>query len=438
MQTDFTPAQRADPSTRAAEGVIRNCVHCGFCTATCPTYVLLGDELDSPRGRIYLIKQMLEQGGAPAASTVKHVDRCLSCLSCVSTCPSGVDYMHLVDHARAHIEQHYRRPLPDRLLRSLLAVLLPRPAFFRAALRLASTFRFAAPLLLGRLRGMAAMAPSSLPPPDPAARPGLFLAQGPRRARVALLAGCAQTVIAPQINAAAIELLTRLGVEVVVTPGAGCCGALPHHLGKAGASHALARANIVAWTAEQAAAGLDAILITASGCGTTVKDYGHMFRDDPEWAERAAAVSAMARDVSEFVADLGWPAAALAPPGLRVGYHSACSLQHGQRIREAPVRLLRAAGFEVAEPAESHLCCGSAGVYNLLQPEIAGRLRDRKVAHLEAIRPDVIATGNVGCLTQIAGGARVPVTHTVELLNWALGGPAPAALAGRTEPRAGE
>ncbi|MCR5881103.1 glycolate oxidase subunit GlcF [Phenylobacterium sp. J367] len=428
MQTGFTEAQRADPKTREAEGIIRTCVHCGFCQATCPTYVLLGDELDSPRGRIYLIKEMLEQGGPPAPSTVKHIDRCLSCLSCVTTCPSGVDYMHLIDQARAHIETHHRRPWPDRVLRGLLAAILPRPGRFRAAIRLAQAFRFAAPLLPGRLRGMADMAPKALPKPDPAAIPAVFPAVGERRARVALLAGCAQTVVAPEINTAAIQLLIRKGVEVVVTKGAGCCGALPHHLGKEAPSKAFARANIEAWTTELESGGLDAIVVTASGCGTQVKDYAHMFRDEPAWARRAERISALARDVSEYVVEIGGMRAATSARPLRVAYHSACSLQHGQKVRAAPVELLRSAGFEVVESAESHLCCGSAGTYNLLQPEIAGRLRERKVGALEAVRPDVIATGNVGCLTQIAGGTRVPVVHTVELLNWAAGGPAPRGL----------
>ena len=431
MQTRFTVEQRASPDMASSETAIRTCVHCGFCTATCPTYLVLGDELDSPRGRIYLMKEMLEKGGPPAPSTVKHIDRCLSCLSCMTTCPSGVNYMHLVDHARAYIEQNYRRPWPERALRSLLATVLTRPALFRFALRLAILGRPLAGLLPGRLKGMAQMAPARLPPPDRAERPAVFKAVGPRRARVALLAGCAQPVLAPEINGSAIALLNRLGVEVVTAPGAGCCGGLPHHLGKAERSHALAKANIAAWSAELAGEGLDAVLITTSGCGTTVKDYGFMFRDDPEWAERAAAISSLAKDVSEVLAGLGQCAATGEHVGLRVAYHSACSLQHGQKVTEEPKTLLRQAGFVVLEPQEPHICCGSAGTYNLLQPEIAGQLRDRKVANLAAVRPDVIAAGNIGCINQIAGGASVPVVHTVELLAWAAGGPAPKAMAGR-------
>lgn len=430
MQTSFTPEQLASPDNASSEKIIRSCVHCGFCTATCPTYLLLGDELDSPRGRIYLMKEMLEKGGPPSPQTVKHVDRCLSCLSCMTTCPSGVNYMHLVDHARAYIEEHHVRPWPERFLRSMLARVLPNPNTFRWALRLANLGRPFAGLLPGRLKGMAAMAPRRLPPRDPAETPQVFPAHGARRARVALLAGCAQPVLAPEINEAAIGLMNRLGVEVVTSKGAGCCGALSHHLGKDHWSREQAKANITAWSAEMARGELDAIMVTASGCGTTVKDYGFMFRDDPVWVEPAAAVSAIAKDVSEVLAGLEGRPSAVSPLGLRVAYHSACSLQHGQGVREQPKMLLKAAGFTVVEPLEPHICCGSAGTYNLLQPQIAGQLRDRKVANLQATRPDVIATGNIGCMTQIAGGSDVPVVHTVELLNWAAGGPVPAALAG--------
>ena len=430
MQTSFTPEQLTSPDNASSEKIIRTCVHCGFCTATCPTYLLLGDELDSPRGRIYLMKEMLEKGGPPAPQTVKHVDRCLSCLSCMTTCPSGVNYMHLVDHARAYIEEHHVRPWPERSLRAMLAVVLPDPGKFRWALRLANLGRPFAGLLPGRLKAMAGMAPRRLPARDAAETPQVFPAHGARRARVALLAGCAQPVLAPEINGAAIRLLNRLGVEVVTSRGAGCCGALSHHLGKTDRSHAQAKANITAWRAEMAAGDLDAIMVTTSGCGTTVKDYGFIFRDDPDWAEPAAAVSAIAKDVSEVLADFGGGSSAVAGLGLRVAYHSACSLQHGQGVRDQPKMLLQAAGFTVVEPAEPHICCGSAGTYNLLQPEIAGRLRDRKVANLEATRPNVIAAGNIGCMTQIAGGSGVPIVHTVELLDWAAGGPVPAALSG--------
>jgi len=400
-------------------------VHCGFCTATCPTYVLLGDELDSPRGRIYLIKEMLEQDRPPSPGVVKHIDRCLSCLACMTTCPSGVHYMHLVDHARHRIEATVTRPLPDRMLRRVLGFVLPRPGLFRLALVGALLARPLGGLMPGRLKGMLRLAPRALPSPSPVDKPQTFPAVGERRRRVALLAGCAQQVLAPSINEATIRLLTRHGCEVVVAAGAGCCGALTHHLGQD--SSGLARANIDAWSREIASGGLDAIVINASGCGTTVKDYGFLFRDDPQYAEKARAVSERARDVSELMAELGLQAPAVAT-GQRVAYHSACSLQHGQRVREEPKALLRAAGFTVVDVPEGHLCCGSAGTYNILQPQLAGELLQRKVRNVESMRPDIVAAGNIGCITQIAGGTLVPIVHTVELLDWATGGPPPAGL----------
>jgi glycolate oxidase iron-sulfur subunit len=427
MQTTFSSGQLADPEIATSKAIIQSCVHCGFCLATCPTYLVLGDELDSPRGRIYQIKEMLEQGGPPAPSTVRHLDRCLSCLACMTTCPSGVNYMHLIDQARAYIETHHRRPLGDRLLRALLARVLTRSGVLRAALRIAILTRPLHRLLPGRLRGVAAMAPGTLAARDITETQRVFKPAGTRRARVALLSGCAQPVLAPQINAATIRLLNRLGVEVVIAARS-CCGALPYHLGRQASALELAKANIAAWSAELQHEGLDAVLINTSGCGTTVKDYGFMFRNDPLWAGRAARVAALARDVSELLLALGPPPVAAAVPALRVAYHSACSLQHGQSLRDEPLRLLRAAGFTVVEPAESHLCCGSAGTYNLLQPGIAGQLRERKVRNLMATAPQVIATGNLGCMQQIAAGHGVPVVHLVELLDWAAGGAIPEAL----------
>jgi len=427
MQTHFSATQLADPQVREAEKIIRLCVHCGFCTATCPTYVDLADELDSPRGRISLIKDMLENERPATPEVVKHIDRCLSCLACMTTCPSGVNYMHLVDHARRHIEDTYRRPWHDRALRGLLGFVLPRPGLFRLALIAARLGKPFAGLMPSRLKAMLALAPTRLPASSGITKPQSFPAQKQSGAlgRIALLTGCAQQVLAPQINAATIRLLTRHGYEVVVAKGAGCCGALNHHLGQR--DHSLARANILAWAHEMDGQGLDAIVINASGCGTTVKDYGFMFRDDPELAGPAARVSAIARDISEVMNGLDWQSLAT-PSGLRVAYHSACSLQHGQRITIEPKQLLKRAGFEVLDVPEGHLCCGSAGTYNLLQPEIAGRLRDRKVANIARTRPDVIAAGNIGCITQIGGGTEIPIVHTVELLDWATGGPKPTAL----------
>ncbi len=438
MQTVFTPEQLRDPDIAASNQVLRSCVHCGFCTATCPTFLLLGDELDSPRGRIYLIKDMLESGGPATEPVVRHIDRCLSCLSCMTTCPSGVNYMHLVDHARTHIEQTYRRPWHERLLRAVLAGMLPRPLVLRAGM-LAG--RVAGPLLqrvipttspfTRRLRAMLALLPPTLPPLA-VEKPRVHPAQGTRRARVALLAGCAQQVVAPSINQATIRLLTRLGVEVVVARGAGCCGALTQHMGRHADAMTAARTNIEAWCREidgvaPRAAGLDAIIVNTSGCGTTVKDYGFLFRNDP-LREDAERIAALTLDVSEFLSRIDY-APTREPPRLTVAYHSACSLQHGQKVTAEPKALLRRAGFTVVEPVEPHICCGSAGTYNLLQPDIATRLRARKLENLRATRPDLIAAGNIGCITQLSGDG-IPVMHTVELLDWMAGGPAPAALTG--------
>jgi glycolate oxidase iron-sulfur subunit len=427
LQTNFTAEQLRDPDTAVSNGVLRTCVHCGLCTATCPTFLLLGDELDSPRGRIYLIKDMLEAGRPATEEVVRHVDRCLSCLSCMTTCPSGVNYMHLVDHARTYIEQTYRRPLPERLLRSLLGLLLPRPGLFRAALMGAAIVRPVGRLIPGqsmlaqRLRAMLSMAPARVPAPSPTGKPQVHPAQGVRKARVALLTGCAQQVLMPRINEATIRLLTRLGVEVVVSPGAGCCGALNHHIGQHDRAMALARANITAWSGEP---DLDAIVVNASGCGTTVKNYGFMFRTQPEpWRSQAEAVAGLAVDITEFLARFGY-APTRDAPGLTVAYHSACSLQHGQQVTAEPKTLLTRAGFRVVEPVEPHICCGSAGTYNLLQPEIAGRLRARKLTNLKKTRPDLIAAGNIGCISQLSGDG-VPIVHTVELLDWMAGGPPP-------------
>src|ERR687898_2524543 len=432
MQTNFAPEQLRDPAMASSEKILRTCVHCGFCTATCPTYLLLGDELDSPRGRIYLIKDMLEGGKPATPEVVKHIDRCLSCLSCMTTCPSGVHYMHLVDHARSYIEATYRRPWHDRLLRALLARVLPYPNRFRLAMGaalLAKPFRGLIgrlPFLGNRLQAMIELAPAQVPARSPFDKPGAFKAEGERRARVAILSGCAQPVLKPGFNEAAIRLPNRHGVEVVQPKGEGCCGALVHHMGRGAQAHAFARRNIDAWIAEMDGEGLDAIVITASGCGTTVKDYGFMFRDEPAYAEKARRVSDLAKDVTEYATSLK-----LMQPvretDLVVAYHSACSMQHGQAIRTEPKTLLKQAGFTVKDVPEGHICCGSAGTYNLLQPEIAAQLRTRKVANIERIKPDLVATGNIGCMTQIGKGTDIPIVHTVELLDWATGGPLPRA-----------
>ncbi len=428
MQTTFTPEQLRDPAIARSNAILRTCVHCGFCTATCPTYQVLGDELDSPRGRIYLIKDMLEAGRPADVETVKHIDRCLSCLACMTTCPSGVHYMHLVDHAREHIERTYRRPLFERLLRATLAAILPYPGRFRLALAGARLGRPLARFMPdARLRAMLEMAPRDIPPPSPLDAPQVFAAEGARRMRVALMTGCAQRALNTDINTATIRLLTRHGCEVVIAEGMGCCGALTHHMGKTASSHGFAAANIRAWMREARAGGLDAVVINTSGCGTTVKDYGHMFAGDPLEAD-AKAIAALAKDITEVMAGLGLAPAAPQMPALRVAYHAACSLQHGQQIKTHPKALLKAAGFTVVEPRDAHLCCGSAGTYNLMQPAISGELKTRKVATLEATSPEVIAAGNIGCMMQIGSATRLPVVHTAELLDWATGGPRPRAL----------
>ncbi|MSO71759.1 MAG: glycolate oxidase subunit GlcF [Alphaproteobacteria bacterium] len=434
MQTAFTDAQRADPDISESEKAIRGCVHCGFCTATCPTYVLLGDELDSPRGRIVLMKVMLESGRPADATTVKHIDRCLSCLSCMTTCPSGVNYMHLVDHARKHIEATFRRPLAERVLRAMLASVLTQPGRLRLVLTLARRFRRTGealakrlpPPLGPRLSAMLDLAPKRAPQDAPL-EPGIYspTGSGKPRARVALLAGCAQQILAPEINRATVRLLNRLDCEVVVPQEAGCCGALAHHLGSEQAALASVRANIAAW---EDAGQLDAVIANASGCGTMLKDYGFLLRGDAAWKERAERTADFSRDLCEFVTTLGLPQGARAPAALRVAYQSACSMQHGQKLAGKPQALLRQAGFTVLEPAEAHLCCGSAGTYNVLQPEIANQLRARKAGHLAALRADVIASGNIGCMSQLEGAVPVPMVHTAELLDWATGGPPPLKL----------
>jgi glycolate oxidase iron-sulfur subunit len=427
MQTNFSVEQLKDPHVAEANGILRTCVHCGFCTATCPTYVLLGDELDSPRGRIYLIKNMMEKGEPATPETVKHIDRCLSCLACMTTCPSGVHYMHLVDLARSHIEKTYQRPLLDRLLREVLAYVMPRPGWFRLALVAGAWGRPFARLFeaigMSRIAALLRLVPNAVTPKTSTGPPGTYPAQGVRQGRVALLMGCVQSVLDASINAAAIRLLNRLGFDVVVAADETCCGSLTHHLGKEEDALDRARRSIDQWTKAE----VDAVIVTASGCGTTIKDYGFMLRLDPQYAEHAKIISTKAKDVTEF---LEGRLAALksAPRRLRVAYHSACSMQHGQNIKTLPQRLMQDAGFEVVDVPEGHLCCGSAGTYNILQPDIARRLRDRKIANIETTQPDVIATGNIGCIAQIGGGTAIPILHTVELLDWAYGGPEPDAV----------
>jgi len=427
MQTNFTIEQLTNPDIASSNEELRACLQCDYCLSNCPTYQLLDDPLDSPRGRNFLIKEMLESERAPDTDTVQHIDRCLSCLACMSTCPSSVHYMHLVDHARKHIEENYQRALFDRMLRWMLARILPYPGRFRITMRWAQRVKPLSFALPRKIRAMVEYVPDRLPPPSPNDKPQVFPATGERRRRVALMTGCAQQVLNTDINDATIRILCRHGCEVVVARDAACCGALTHHMGKTRDSHAAAARNIRAWMNEVNGEGLDAVVINTSGCGTVIKDYAFMFRNKAQ-AKDAAIISALAKDISEVLSDLELDYRVT--PDLRVAYHATCSLQFGQRIRFAPKKLLRAAGFTVLEPRDSHSCCGSAGTYSLLQPEISEQLKVRKVETLEAGTPDVIAAGNIGCMMQIGSGTRVPVVHTVELLDWVTGGPVPRALEG--------
>lgn len=428
MQTQFTDEQRENADIAQSESVIRRCVHCGFCTATCPTYVLLGDELDSPRGRIYLIKEMLERGAAPTSNVVKHIDRCLSCMACMTTCPSDVNYMHLVDHARVYIENNHRRPGRERFWRWLLAFVLPYRRRFALALFLGRLVKPAAHLLQPVKSLQPAVAMLRLVPPLRRRDTSSAVPLSNPRGKVILLEGCAEPVLLPQIRASAIRLLNRAGYEVVRVPGEVCCGSLVQHMGKEKESHAAAQRMVDRWHKTMQQSEIAAVVTTVSGCGTTLKNYGFMLRNDPAYAERARQVSSKVRDIAEFLVEAGLPEVVKSRKP-SVAYHAPCSLQHAQRADQAPRQLLKAAGFELREIAEGHLCCGSAGVYNILQQELANRLRERKIANVDATGADVVATSNVGCIMQLENGRQRPVLHVIELLDWATGGPAPSELA---------
>jgi glycolate oxidase iron-sulfur subunit len=418
LQTSFTQEQLARPEIAEADGILRTCVHYGFCTATCPTYVLFRDENDSPRGRIDLIRSMLEKGGPPEPKTVHHLDRCLSCLSCVTTCAVKVDYTHLIDIARTYIENNYRRPLGDRLLRILLAKTLPHPRRFAAAMRIARFARPLAGLMPKRIANLMQLAGREVRSEFIA--PQVFPPQGAKKMRVLLLAGCAQQALDAEINAATIRVLTRHGCEVVIASGAGCCGALPLHMGREREGRELARRNVEAWSRVH---DVDAVVVNASGCGTTVKDYGHLLGDS-----EGHRTGALTRDITEILD--GLDLRVTNDKFYRVAYHDACSLQHGQRVIEPPRALLAKCGFDVVDLPERHFCCGSAGTYNLLQPDIAETLGRRKASHAESLAPDFIAAGNLGCMVQIGRYTGIPVLHTVSLIDWATGGPMPVALGG--------
>jgi len=415
LETKFAPEQLKNPSIARSNEILRTCVHCGFCTATCPTYQVLGDELDSPRGRIYLIKDMLENNRPADEKTVMHLDRCLSCLACMTTCPSDVHYMHLIDHAREYIEQTYQRPWLEKLIRTFIAVILTNPTLFRLGMLFGKIAKpFAGVVPEKRLQAMIKLIPSQFPSAPIGSN--IFPAVGETKYRVALFMGCVQQAINPKINSATISLLTQLGCEVIVQRER-CCGALTHHMGKANITHKTALQNIEALDSAIQNNNLDAIIINTSGCGTTIKDYGHIFRLGPH-QKKAARVAQLSVDITEFLDKIDYPQ--LPKKGVRVGYHAACSLQHGQAIKHTPIELLERAGYDVITPRNSHLCCGSAGTYNMLQPEISAELAERKINSLEAINPDIIATGNIGCMLQIGRGTETPVLHTVQILDEAL------------------
>ena len=408
MQTHIADSYRNTPDGEVAERILRNCVHCGFCLATCPSYQVLGNELDSPRGRIYLMKQVLE-GATPTAKTQLHLDRCLTCRNCETTCPSGVEYGRLLDIGRHIVEEKVGRSAGAAAARSALKTGLGTPLVFNSALKLG--------------QGVRGLLPGFLKSRIPAAeKPGAWPAARHAR-RMLVLQGCVQPGLKPNINAATARVLDRLGISLVAAPEAGCCGALAHHLNDTEAGLAAARRNIDAWL-PQLDAGAEAIVMTASGCGVMVKDYGWLLRNDPAYAERAARVSAATKDVSEILVAERAALKDLAakPAARRIAYHPPCTLQHGQKLTGGAEALLADAGFELTMVAEKHLCCGSAGTYSILQPEIANQLKARKLGNLQAGQPELIATANIGCLTHLASGTDLPVKHWVELLDEALAG----------------
>tara|TARA_B100000029_G_scaffold421319_1_gene427539 strand:+ start:1717 stop:3024 length:1308 start_codon:yes stop_codon:yes gene_type:complete len=432
METSFSKEQLKDKDNKSSEKIFRKCVHCGFCNSTCPTYQLLGDELDGPRGRIYLIKDMLENNKPANEKIVKHIDRCLSCYSCMTTCPSGVNYMHLIDHGRSHIEKTYKRPIGDRFIRNFLSITLSKSINFRIISFFANfikPFRFLFPKKVsGMLKLMPTKFPSKKLPTNK-----IYKVQGKKKAvaRVALLTGCVQKVLSPQINEATIRLLNRHGIEVIVPKNIDCCGSLNHHLGKNNTAHKIFKNNISIWYDEYLNNGLDAIISNTSGCGTTLKDYGFIFRDDKDLKKKAKKISELTKDITEYLDEnvkLNFISKSKNEKSFKIAYHSACSMQHGQKIHKEPINLIKKTGNEVLEIPEGHICCGSAGTYNLLQSDIANKLLKNKISNIEKIKPHIISTGNIGCITQIAQATKIPILHTIEIIDWYTGGPKPEIL----------
>jgi glycolate oxidase iron-sulfur subunit len=418
MQTNLAPQYVGTPEGEQAEAILRKCVHCGFCTATCPTYQLLGDELDGPRGRIYLIKQVFE-GATPTRATQQHLDRCLTCRNCESTCPSGVQYGHLVDVGRKVVDAQVPRPIGERVLRWALKEGLPSP-LFAPAMKLGQAVRGILPAKLK----------AKVPAPQIASRQGVVWPTQTHARKVLMLAGCVQPAMLPNINTATARVLDAAGIQTLVAPQAGCCGAVKFHLNDQDGGMAQMRANIDAWWPFVEPGGsyqVEAIVMNASGCGVMVKDYGHVLKDDAAYAAKAKRISELTQDVSELLPDLvpvlkpKLNASVMAKAGMQA-YHPPCTLQHGQKLKGGVEAQLTALGFAIqVAGSESHLCCGSAGTYSVLNPDISTTLRDRKLGHLDALEPQAILSANVGCITHLQSGTEVPVKHWVELLDEALG-----------------
>ena len=429
MQTSFTEKQLENKENKTSETILRKCVHCGMCNATCPTYGINGDELEGPRGRIYLIKDMLENNKPANKKIAQHIDSCLSCYSCMTTCPSGVNYMHLIDHGRSYVEETYKRPFVERTFRNILSFILPRPKVF---LTLAIITKFIKPFsfLMPRfLKNSLNLMPDKIPSKKIKSQKIYSPQKEKKISRVALLIGCVQRVISPEINEATIRLLNRHNVEVVVMPDIECCGSLNHHLGEKEKAKAFFIKNIESWHEEYLSNGLDAIISNTSGCGTTLKDYGHIFKNDKEMKKKAKKISELTKDITEYLDEnLKLDIKQNEEKKYKIAYHSACSMQHGQKIHDQPKELISKTGNEVLDIPDGHLCCGSAGTYNILHQKMAKSLLRNKINNIDKITPDFITTGNIGCMTQISTGTRIPIIHTVELLDWFTGGPKPYKL----------
>ena len=429
MQTSFTENQLKDKDNKTSETIIRKCVHCGMCNATCPTYGINGEELEGPRGRIYLIKDMLEKKKPATKEITKHIDSCLSCYSCMTTCPSGVNYMHLIDHGRNYVEETYKRPFFDRLFRNILSFVLPRPKVFLFLAYLTKLIKPFSFLLPTFLKNSLNLMPNKIPSKKIETQKIYKPESGKIISRVALLTGCVQRVISPEINESTIRILNRHNVEVVVMPEIECCGSLNHHLGKKDLAHQSFVQNIEKWHDEYITNGLDAIISNTSGCGTTLKDYGHIFKNDNDLKKKAKKISELTKDVTEYLEEsLDLKIKTNDEKKYKIAYHSACSMQHGQKVHQQPKDLISKTGNEVIDIPEGHLCCGSAGTYNILHQKMAKTLLKNKVSNIEKVSPDFISTGNIGCMTQISNGTQIPIIHTVELLDWFTGGPKPYKL----------